>query len=169
METWKKVIGYEGLYSVSCFGRVRRDLQSPGTKMGKILRPRKTMGNYLVVGLSKNGRSKNFYIHQLVMGTFFGLKPIGHQINHRDGDKRNNELFNLHYCTPSENIRHAVKNGLSLIGTKNGSSKLNDLIVKNIRKIYASGIVNQREIAECFNIDPSMVSRIVNNKNWRHL
>lgn len=56
----------------------------------------------------KSGIWKRVYVHRLVMRTFVGLRPKGYVINHIDGNKANNSLDNLEYCTNKENERHSL-------------------------------------------------------------
>jgi hypothetical protein len=72
----------------------------------------KHKNGYVYVVLSKNGQTKNCRVHLLIATTFLGKKTDGLQINHIDGDKSNNSPENLEYCTQSENMKHAYKNGL---------------------------------------------------------
>lgn len=89
MEIWKRVTGYEDSYMVSNMGRVL------GIKRNRILRAYVVKGNYLVVNLSGDKK----YVHRLVATEF--LNPISGKtcINHKDGDKFNNKVSNLEWCT----------------------------------------------------------------------
>lgn len=69
--------------------------------------------NYYVVSLKQeNGKAKNFFIHRLMAETFIPNPENKSQINHKDGNKLNNNINNLEWVTPSENAQHAVKYGL---------------------------------------------------------
>ena len=105
-EIWKDIIGYEGLYQISNYGNVK------SIKRDKILKPQVNGRGYLSVGLSKNGKHKTFRLNRLVMITFVGYEEGKDQVNHIDGDKTNNRLDNLEWCTQSENMIHAFANGL---------------------------------------------------------
>lgn len=60
-----------------------------------------------------NGKRRNFPVHRLVLTMFSPIKNMTElQVNHKDGDKHNNSLSNLEWCTTQENIAHAVKMGL---------------------------------------------------------
>jgi len=99
---WKPVVGYEGVYSISSNGSVRRD--SSGRILSKMLRK-----GYFYVNLCSRGISQKKDVHQLVGEAFLSLRPVGMQINHRDGCKTNNEASNLEWVTPSENALHAYR------------------------------------------------------------
>lgn len=110
MEIWKDIKGYEGLYQVSNFGRVK----SLGRKKGGGLADR-FIGNedkdgYISVGLSKGGKVKMYRVHRLVVETFLGEIPVGMVINHRDENPLNNHFDNLEVCTPKENANYGKRN-----------------------------------------------------------
>lgn len=104
-EIWKPIKGYENLYLISNYGSVL------GIKRNNILKPGKHEKGYLMVVLTKNGISKTYKVHRLVANTFLG-EPNGMEVNHIDGDKTNNSVWNLEYCTHSENMAHAKSTGL---------------------------------------------------------
>ena len=107
MEIWKDIKGYEGLYEVSNLGRVK--------SKRKILKP--INGEYLKVGLSKNGIQKTLYVHRLVAETFLGKSNL--QVNHKDEDKHNNNIENLEFVTHKENMNYGTKQDReSIIKTK---------------------------------------------------
>ena len=159
MEIWKDIIGYEGLYQVSDFGNIKN-------KKGLILKPVCRKG-YLSIGLYKNNIYKRFSIHRLVMLSFVGSSQL--QVNHINGNKKDNRLCNLEYCTNSENIRHADKTGLRYLkGTNNSGAKLCDGDILNIIKLRKKGY-NQNKIADIYNVERSLISMICANKLWTHI
>lgn len=106
-EIWKDIKGYEGLYQVSSLGRVK--------SKRKILKA--INGEYLKVGLSKNGIQKTLYVHRLVAETFLGENKL--QVNHKDEDKHNNNIENLEFVTHKENMNYGTKQDReSIIKTK---------------------------------------------------
>ena len=105
-EIWKDILGYEGLYQVSNFGRVRSlDRIVKGCyntiqiKKGRILKPRKNIWGYLYVVLSKENRTKAFTIHRLVALHFIDNPNNYPCVNHKDEDKLNNNVDNLEFCS----------------------------------------------------------------------
>lgn len=104
IEEWKNIKGYQGLYQVSNFGRVK-SLNYNKTNKEKILIGGKVSRGYKRVLLSKNGKTKNFLIHRLVYTAFVGNVQDGFQIDHRDNNPENNRLDNLQLLTVSENIK----------------------------------------------------------------
>ena len=105
-EVWKDVPGYEGLYRVSNTGKVF------GIKRKNILAAAPNEKGYMYVVLCKNGKMKSKRVHKIVMLAFRG-EANGLEINHIDGDKKNNNLSNLEYCTHYENMHHAIRSGLA--------------------------------------------------------
>ena len=136
-EIWKDIKGYESLYQVSSYGKVksldRTIVDSWCTRefKGQILTPTKHNGKqpYLYVSLSRQGKVKKVFIHQLVAETFIpnpGNKP---QVNHKDGNPQNNLVSNLEWVTNAENTQHAYDTGL------NSKSKKCTLININTKEI----------------------------------
>lgn len=111
---WKEIKGYEGIYEVSDTGLVRnlRSDNKNRTYPGKILSPGKTVKGYPFVFLSVNGKSKNCMVHRLVAETFISNPDNLPEVNHIDGNKENNNVANLEWCTRKENLKHAVDTGL---------------------------------------------------------
>lgn len=105
-EIWKPIKEYENLYLVSNLGNVK----SLHNNKEKLLKPIK-QGEYIGVALNNSGKRKSFLIHRLVLQTFSGYKD-GCIVNHKDGNKKNNHLDNLEWCSFSENVVHAIENNL---------------------------------------------------------
>ena len=92
--------------------------------------------NYYQVSITVQGKSKAFKIHRLVAKAFLLNVENKPYVNHKDGNKLNNNLSNLEWCTAKENTLHAIKAGL--IDTSNNylgkyNAKLNEKEVKEIR------------------------------------
>lgn len=121
-EIWKNIKDYEKLYQISNFGNVKslskfhktnKNYSSIGyLSKEKILKPQLNYYGYYVVNLSKNGKTKVIPIHKLVAMHF--IKNINNYkiINHKDGNKLNNNADNLEWCTSKHNIQHAYDNDL---------------------------------------------------------
>jgi hypothetical protein len=118
-EIWKDIIGYEGLYQVSNFGRVKScDKYVKHPKGGqKVLKEKiRTLAcdkdGYCVVDLYKNGVGKMHKVHRLVANSFIENNENKPQVNHINGIKKDNYLINLEWTTSSENQKHAFNIGL---------------------------------------------------------
>jgi hypothetical protein len=168
MEKWKQIVDWP--YEVSSRGRVRRSVGNSGTRKGLVIKLQINHGGYPVVVLHHKERMKGVTVHRLVAAAFIGPKPDGLQVNHKDGDKQNNLVYNLEYVTPSENLRHSYGLGLQVPkrGEKSNLAKLTSDKVLEIRKMVEDGWY-QKRIAERFRIDQSTVSNIITGKSWGHL
>lgn len=113
LEIWKPIKNYEGLYEVSNLGKVKSLSKRKGfiETTDIVLKPRNIKG-YLSVHLSKKGITKNLLIHRLVALAFIPNPEDKPEVNHIDGNKKNNCVSNLEWVTKSENDLHAYKLGL---------------------------------------------------------
>lgn len=99
LEIWRKVSGYED-YSVSSWGRVRND------KTKDLVYQEKHEKGYMRVDLRVDGKRHHMKVHRLVAEAFVpnpGAKP---QVNHKDGNNKNNSFTNLEWVTDEENKAH---------------------------------------------------------------
>lgn len=106
MEEWKDIAGYELYYQISNIGQVKRK------DTGKILKNNIRNG-YEYVTLCVNRQRKKFYVHRLVAIAFIPNPKSYEQVNHKDGNKSNNKVDNLEWCTQKENLMHAFRTGLN--------------------------------------------------------
>lgn len=106
VEIWKDVAGYEGLYQVSSYGRVK-SLPKPGSVTEQILRPF-TQDGYLRYTLRKGNVGKKFLAHQLVARTFIPNPLNKRYVDHIDTDKTNNHVDNLRWATRRENSNNPL-------------------------------------------------------------
>lgn len=121
-EVWMDIKGYEGLYMISNYGRVRSfDRESSylldgklvtRRRKGKILKASPSSTGYLQLNLSKEAKSELVRIHRLVAEHFVDGQMFDLEVNHIDGDKENNRADNLEWITHKENMEHAYANGL---------------------------------------------------------
>ena len=108
MEIWRDIHGYEGKYQVSNYGRIK-SLYTNKLKKATI----KNTG-YKCVDLYLNGKRENKTIHRLVAMAFIPNPNSYKVINHIDGNKLNNNVNNLEWCTQSYNIKHSYDNNLHI-------------------------------------------------------
>ena len=105
-EIWKDISGFEGVYEISSYGRVR------SVKSGKILSTSKCGGcrGYLSVCLSKNGKRYGKLVHRLVAEAFIPAVEGLSEVNHKDEDKTNNRVENLEFCDHKYNMNYGTRN-----------------------------------------------------------
>lgn len=130
-EIWKDIEDYEGIYQISNLGRVKsleKTMWNNHQNIKKeemILKPNKDGKGYFCVKLYKNKKCKMKKVHRLVAQAFIDNPNNKKQVNHIDGNKENNCVNNLEWCTCQENIKHSWKNHLHkpLKGKDNKLSK----------------------------------------------
>ena len=121
IEIWVDIKEYQGDYLVSNKGRIK----SLKFKLPRIRKDGNNGHGYRFIPLTKNGVTKNFYIHRLVAEHFIPNPENKSTVNHKDGNKNNNCVDNLEWATQSENSQHGFDTGLNKqkSGAENKSSK----------------------------------------------
>ncbi|WP_413936352.1 NUMOD4 motif-containing HNH endonuclease [Nitrospira sp. BLG_1] len=167
-EAWKEVVGYEGLYSISNQGRLRRETSGRGTYPGRIFNPKKSV--YQCVNLIASDGSKSCRtIHHLVMEAFVGPRPDGLTVNHINGVKHDNRIENLEYVSYSDNTLHAFRTGLRAptSGERSGTAKLTKEQVSWIRRIHKHGRLTYSQLGGAFGVNRATVGDVVSMRCWK--
>jgi hypothetical protein len=120
-----------------------------------------TKKGYHVCVFYSNKKRCRYRVHRAVMETFTTLNPTM-QVNHKDTNKNNNALSNLHWATNAENRAHAIVHGLIHLGANHHFAKLTDSDVNTIRSL--KGTLSRKQVATNYNISLSYVSNIWNNR-----
>lgn len=165
VEIWKDVEGYNGVYQVSNFGEVRNV-----TRHNHLLKPSYGNGHaYGHVSLSRNGKMTCCLVHRLVAIAFVENPDGKREVNHIDGNKRNNHASNLEWVTPSENHIHALKTGLRKHGEDCSYSKLTEKDVAEIRATCVPGVsgLSCTAMAKKYHVNDAVIWCIMNNRTWR--
>ncbi len=119
--------------------------------------------------MTQDGKKKTYRAHRLVLMAFNPVENMNIlEVNHINGDKADNRLENLEWCTSSQNQKHAFKTGLQKArkGNRSNFSKLSEDNIKLIFQLRKQGLL-QREIAERIGCTRSNISYILNNKTWQ--
>ena len=154
-----------GAYEVSDYGRARRARKGPHTHVGYLLKPRVVHGGYIAYRFSVNDNPVTILAAGMVAGMFMGPKPIGLEINHKDGNKAHNCKFNLEYVTRSENHLHAHRLGLKASGEDHYAARLTEQDVRMIRDSREANHV----IAKRLGVSTATVSHARTGRSWRHV
>lgn len=104
-EIWLPIIGYEGLYEVSSWGRIR-SLNYYCRGKHKILKLSAKPNTYIKVGLRKDGTVKYYRVHRLVAEAFLPNPLNLPQVNHIDGNKQNNAICNIEWVSAKQNTNN---------------------------------------------------------------
>ncbi len=172
-EVWKPTYVFSEFYEISNLGNVRSNYCYSQGKTRKretplILRPSRTRQGYLVVRMGHGiNPQPHFTIHRLKAIAFIPNPDNLPWVNHKDGDKRNNDLTNLEWCTPKHNIIHARDMGLTVAarGEKQGASKLKE---NQVIDIFMSKEKN-KVLGEKYNVNQTTIRAIRNGSNWNWL
>lgn len=175
MEIWKDIKGFEGYYQVSDLGRIRSlDRYVNNSISGKRLLRGMVMKiytfprtGYCLVTL-KNCGAKTIFIHRLVAEAFIPNPDNKPEINHKDGDKTNNQASNLEWSTRQENIDHSWETGLiKNFGENHSHSIFTEKQILEIRENKDN--LKQRQLAELYGTTQPVISKIVNRTRWKHI
>ena len=177
-EVWCPIVGYENLYEVSSFGRVRsldRWIPQKGPRKedrvnfykGQLLSPKIPKNKYPTVNLKKRGSNgQMFLVHRLV-ALHFTNNPRGRpEVNHIDGNKLNPRAANLEWVNRQENVRHSWETGL--VTYENRFSKLSESDVIKIKELVSQGYLH-KSVAQMFNIHKDHVKNILSGVRWNYL
>jgi len=169
-EEWRPVVGFERIYEVSYFARVRRIAGGPGARAGRILRQSLNSDGCPQVSLYLRGKVTTRKVAHLVADAFLPPKgPTDRVLRHLNDDPTDNQPCNLAWGTRLDNAADAIHNDRYPRGGANGAAKLTEDQVREIRRLWATGNFSQRKIARQFVISNVAVSKIVRRQTWTHI
>lgn len=162
-----KKIPFLNNYYINEHGEVYSDKRGNLRK----LKLSKDTSGYIRVGLYiKQGMQRKYLLHRLLAEVFIENPNKFEYVNHKDGDKLNNKLSNLEWCSSSYNQTHAYVMGLKTIpkGEDNGRSILTE---KDVLEIYNKSLEGYRtkDLLEQYNVSESTLCDIRAKRNWRHI
>ena len=163
-EVFKWVKGYEGYYEVSNKGRVR----STSYKGTRILRPSKTKRGYLNVVFCVNQVKVHKLVHRLVAEAFLVNPNNLEQVNHISGNKEDNSVENLEWCTQEYNNIHAYNTNLLSRYEDRPEAKLTKEKVLQIPELIKQGATTD-DLKNIFKVSRRCIDNIFEGKNWTGL
>lgn len=160
VENWKDVPGFEGRYRVSDLGRVFSHY------VGRVLTLHTNgKGGYLVVSLFKDGTRHPTTVHALVLTTFVGPRPEGHEALHGSSGQRDNRLVNLRWGTRAENIDDQRRAGTLNRGDRHRWARLTAADIPAIR----ADTRDLKSIAADYGVHFATISCVRLRKSWAHV
>lgn len=150
MALWRTIPNENSNYLASSDGQIKNVVR------GKLLK-QWLRGEYLTIEINSQSRS----VHRLICAAFHE-KPDGKDyVNHKDGDKLNNNEWNVEWCTKSENAKHMYATGLrkTLRNEDNPSTLYSNETVNKVKGLLSQQI-KQRDIAKACGVSQSLVSCI---------
>jgi len=174
-EEWRDVVGLEGRYQVSDWGRIKsvgrtaRCLHGYRGVQERILKTWKVTNGYIHAGLA----GKQHLVHRLVAEAFLGPLPIGFYVHHKDNNKANPMLANLAIVAPKDNCADAYSRGASIAvhGEAHCRAILTEEIIRTIRQRYIPGSPTSGTgaLGREYGVSQQTVWDIVAGRTWRHL
>lgn len=175
-EIWKDIKNYEGIYQCPNYGNIKsldRLIKNKNNiirhKKGQLIKPKKNKNGYLQFALNKNGKREMAYVHIIIAQTFLENNNISIKhltVNHKDGNKLNNKVTNLEFCSQSDNNKHSYKK-LKRNNAIKGAKKKQVIFIdtKNKKIIIFKSIA---ETSRTINLSHTQINKyIYGNKKWK--
>ena len=177
LEQWLPVVGDEGFYSVSTWGRVRCEARMVKDTLGRlqpikerILNPCDNGKGYLVVSVHGPKGQRTRMVHLLVAEAFIGPRPAWAQTRHGTGGKLDNRLCNLSYGTQEDNCADKLRDGTDCRGEKGYQSKLTEAKVREARRLIPiSPRGTLARLAREWGVASQVLGRAVRGQTWAWL
>lgn len=164
IETWAPVEGYEGLYEISAFGRVKRlgHPRDKRTRPQSIMKLSPSDGYLITCFISREGKKRMVKAHRLVAKAFIPNPDNKPFINHKNLNRADNAVDNLEWVSHQENVNHAMNNRSWRWGGSRKDAKLTDAQVLQIKEHLKFGrkILTYKEIAFFYGVSPSLIGMI---------
>lgn len=172
-EKWHPIAGFEDLYQVSNFGRIKalpvikKHGRYSHLHPERILKPSINKRGYHRYSISNDGETKYPSGYNLVGKYFLQNTDSKPTVNHRYGNKDDNRYFMLEWSTHKEQINHADDTGLRNVrGESCHLSKLTKEQVIEIRETYNG---DRKWFAQKYNVYRSVINKIIKRQIWRHI
>jgi hypothetical protein len=159
---WEPIPGFD-CKLVSDTGEVKTTVRGEN----KVLAQNISDGGYPCISLWNGKRNKSIKVHRLVAASFVKGFAYGMQVNHIDGNNKNNRADNLEWVTPKQNTQHAIKIGLIKgKGENHNRAKLTQKEVDRIREYHKIDKISYSNLARIFGVSFSQIGKIIRNENW---
>ena len=158
---WKEAYGFNN-YLCNEKGEIYSLLSA------KIMKTHNDKDGYQCLRMTiEKGKAVTVKAHRLIAQTFLPNPENKQYVNHKDGNKKNNAISNLEWCTAKENANHAIKTGLKNdSGTHNTRASCDEEVLKKIRKLISEGKTNT-EIEKITGISNGVVSHIRRGTHYK--
>lgn len=172
MEIWKDIKGYEGIYQVSNYSRIKSLARFRKTKANSIqyrqdlilkFGPQSKPG-YYSIGLFRDSKEKKFSRHRLVAEAFIPNPENHPQINHKNGIKGDDRIENLEWVTAKQNTIHAHQMGLC---TNNHVRKINEETALRVVELCKTN--PRKKVAEILEIPRTTIEALMIGRSWSHV
>lgn len=166
-ETWKPISDYEGLYEISNYGRVKTLFKG----VSKIRKQVFSNPGYFGLVLYKNNFPQSARIHVLVAQAFVPNPENKPVVNHKDANRRNNQVSNLEWVTQLENKKHAYDKGLYKIGCEHWKSKFTEEQIRYIRENCIPGDLEFgiSALARKFGVNIATISEMYHGHTYKNV
>lgn len=157
-------------YLISSYGRVL-SLNYRGCGKIKFMKQKTSKTGYKLISFKVDGKKYFCSIHRLVATAFIKNPENKPEVNHKDGIKKHNYVWNLEWCTPKENIQHAYDHNLKKVrrGEEIGDNKFTEKMVREVCKLLVENKLSFKEIAKKTGVTYDMIRNIRSHKSWTHI
>lgn len=174
-EIWKPIKGFETAYEISNKGRVKSLSRFTTVKnhqrlvKSRMIKLNPSDHGYLMFGIRINKFRKAGYVHRIVAETFVPNPKNLPEVNHKDGNKQNNNSENLEWCTHKDNVHHGIRTGLTVnYGENSKNHVLTEKEVIKFRRICRKGETIS-SISELFNKNNKTIRCAISGDSWKYL
>ena len=177
-EIWAPINGFERYYEISNSGKVRSRDRIITNNFGSFIQPGKVLAGcknkagYVKQTLTdENKKPHTVLVHRLVAQAFLPNPYNKKNVNHKDGNKSNNNVGNLEWATDSENVKHAIDTGLLKVrkGQEIYFAKFTDEQALYIKTAVLKGDLSIKEACHMFSCCRRTISDMVKGRTWKHI